>query len=456
MARNKNLGMILKRPKIEILSLVLLLGPLWCLRARAADPAYPLKISANRRYLVDQNNAPFLYQGDTPWSLIVGLTKEEAEEYLENRRRKGFNSLIVNLIEHKFCAHPPQNRAGDEPFTKLGDFSTPNENYFAHADWVIEKAGEMGMQVVLAPIYLGYKGTDEGWYEEAVANGPAKCREYGRYVGKRYGRFPNLLWLMGGDRDPEYALDCLNQMALAIKEADGRHLFTAHVAPEHSPLDVIPGATWLDLNTTYTYKLVHDSLLRDYNRTPVRPFFLIESTYEGEHNSTPVQIRRQAYWAILCGAAGQSLGNRPIWLFDPGWRAAMDAEGSVSMAHLKALFDSRPWYELVPDQKHQVVTEGLGEFNGLDYLAAARAADGGTVIAYMPSRRKVTVEMSKISGSLAKVWWFDPRTGKAESVGTFAARGAREFTPPAEGDWVLVLDDAARNLPAPGTRPGGD
>ena len=28
--------------------------------------AYPLKLSANRRYLVDQDNTPFLIVGDTP------------------------------------------------------------------------------------------------------------------------------------------------------------------------------------------------------------------------------------------------------------------------------------------------------------------------------------------------------------------------------------------------------
>ena len=102
------------------------------------------------------------------------------------------------------------------------------------------------------------------------------------------------------------------------------------------------------------------------------PFFLIETTYEGEHNASEVQIRRQAYWALLCGATGQLMGNRPIWLFDPGWQTAMDGAGSQDMVRLKALFTSRPWSELVPDQKHEVVVDGLGEFNGLDYLAAAR------------------------------------------------------------------------------------
>jgi len=417
---------------------------------RARDPAYPVKIGDNKRHLVDQNNVPFLLQGDAPWSLIVGLTKPEAEQYLENRRQKGFNTLMVNLIEHKFCVHPPKNRAGEEPFTTPGDFSTPNEKYFAHADWVIKKAGEKGIQVLLAPAYLGYAGLDEGWYEELLANGPGKCRDYGRYLGHRYKDFDNLIWLMSGDRNPGEALEGVRALALGIKENDPRHLFTAHVAPEHSPVEEYPNESWLDFNTTYSYKLVHDSLLHDYNRRPVMPFILIESTYEGEHNASAVQIRRQAYWAILCGATGQIMGNRPLWLFDPGWQAAMEAAGSVGMMHLKRLFESRAWHELIPDQKHVVVTAGLGEFNGLDYLAAARTSGGSTVMAYMPSRRTVTVDMAKISGSQAKAWWLDPRAGRATAIGAFPTRGSRGFTPPGEGDWVLVLDDAARQLPAPG------
>jgi len=82
--------------------------------------------------------------------------------------------------------------------------------------------------------------------------------------------------------------------------------------------------------------------LRDYNRSPVVPFFLIESTYEGEHNASAVQIRRQAYWAILCGGMGHIIGNRPIWLFDPGWaesdrRRCVEGDGLLKEAFHLAL-----------------------------------------------------------------------------------------------------------------------
>ena len=436
---------------------VVLLGALACAAlpffavGASANPAaggYPLRVHPDHRHLMDQNGAPFLVQGDAAWSLISGLTKEEAEVYLEGRRRQGFNLIIVNLIEHKFRG--PANRYGQGPFTTPGDFSTPNGKYFEHADWVIRKAAEKGITVFLAPIYLGYIGTEEGWVEETLANGPEKSRNWGRYVGKRYRDLDNLVWLIGGDRNPEKARDDVDAIVLGIKEFDSRHIFTAHCHPENSAVDQYKDDGWLDFNTTYTYGIVHGMLLHDFNRVPTMPFVLIESIYEGEHNASAVQIRRQAYWAVLCGATGQFMGNRPIWLFDPGWETAVDSPGAKDMIRARALFTSRPWQDLVPDEKHEVVVDGLGEFRGLDYLAAARTYDGGTVIAYLPTARPFTVDMTKISGKTAVAWWFNPRTGKSDPAGESATSGKKQFTPPADGDWVLVLDDAARALPDPG------
>ncbi len=423
------------------------LALLCCSQFALAAELYPVAVGPDHRHLVDQTGAPFLVQGDAAWSLISGLTSEEAEKYLEDRRSKGFNSVIVNLIEHQFRG--PVDRYGQNPFTVSGDFSTPNEKYFAHADWVIRKAAEKGIQVFLAPVYLGYIGTNEGWVKEVLANGPEKSRDWGRYVGKRYASFNNIVWLIGGDRNPDTAREGVDAIVQGIKEFDKRHIFSAHCHPENSALDQYAQEGWVDLNTTYTYNIVHSMLLRDYQRTPPTPFVLVESTYEGEHNASAVQIRRQAYWAILSGATGQFMGNRPIWLFDPGWEAALDYVGSQDMTRLKELFTSRPWYQLVPDDKHEVVVDGLGEFRGLDYLAAARTTDGATVIAYMPTSREITVDMTKVAGKEAKAWWFDPRTGKSHSIGTVPTSGKHKFAPPGEGDWVLLLDDATRGLRAP-------
>jgi len=419
--------------------------------ALAAPPAYPIKVKHNTRSLVDQNERPFLLHGDAAWSLLVALDKTETEEYLEDRRLKGFNSIIVNLIEHKFQG--PTNRDGQGPFLTPGDFSTPNERYFWHVDWVIKTAARKGIQLLIAPAYLGYEGKDEGWYEEVVANGPTKARTYGRFLGNRYKAFDNIVWLHGCDRVPGKALESVRAIALGIKEFDNRHLHTAQGAPEQSALDIYSSEPWLDFNSIYTYRLVHRMALKARSRNPVMPFILIESHYEGEHDSTPQWIRRQAYWAVLSGASGQIMGNRPLWRFDPGWRAALNSPGSQSMVHLKSLFESRAWHRLIPDHDHQVVIEGYGNISGMDYVAASATGDGGTVIAYLPTSQKITIDMSKISGKQSAAWWYDPRTGKTYPAGRYPNRGVTHFTPPTNDDWVLVLDDASRNVSTPTTIP---
>ncbi len=413
---------------------------------------YPLKISSNQRYLVDQENSPVLLQGDAAWSLIARVTKEEVELYLKNRSQKGFNTILVNLIEHWFAESPPKNVYGEQPLIVPGDFSMPNEKYFEHVDWVINKAAEYNVQILLAPMYLGYPGTDEGWFNEILASPLGQSLEYGLYLGKRYADFDNILWSMGADRNPTIAalLERLDLIALGIKHYDKRHLMTAQCEPESSSMDQFSAGGWVDFNAVYSYAIVHRKLFSEFNRRPIKPVFLIESSYEGEHNSSPEQIRRQAYWAVLCGGFGHVFGNFPVDVSASGWRSTMDTPGSISMMLWGKLFSSRKRYDLLPDQKHEILIEGLGEFRGLDYLSAAYTSDKSTLIAYMPTARTVKVERNKLSGGKVRAWWFDPSTGNTTSAGIFSTSEFIELAPPRDGDWVLVLDDDSKNLQPPG------
>jgi hypothetical protein len=392
---------------------------------------------------------PVLLQGDAGWSVIANATKEDAERYLRDRRAKGFNAVLVNLLEHKFAKNAPRNIYGEPPFLDMADWSLPNEKYFEHADWVIRKAAENGLIVLLAPAYLGYEGKDEGFIDEVMATGPEKLLRYGQFLGQRYKDYDNIVWVMGGDRDPGPARENVDMIAFGIRQFDRRHLFTAHCHSESVPAEQYPGP-WLEISNTYAYQIIQTRLLEEYNRKPVMPYFMIETVYEGEHNSSPVQVRRQAYWTVLCGGFGHVMGSSAIWGFFPGWQAALDAPASTGMMYWGRLFRSRRWFDLIPDQDHKVVTDGLGEFWGSDYLAAALTSDGSTAIAYMPTARTITVDMTKLAKGQTKAWWFDPRAGKASLAGTYAAEGARQFSPPGPGDWVLVLDDIASHLGAPG------
>jgi hypothetical protein len=87
-------------------------------------------------------------------------------------------------------------------------------------------------------------------------------------------------------------------------------------------------------------------------------------------------------------------------------------------------------------------------------FVATRDEAGTYAMVYAPIGREFSVRMDAIKGGPVKAWWFDPRTGKAKAIGPFPNAGERQFTPPDAGeelDWVLVLDDAAKGYPAPGS-----
>jgi len=451
-------------------------------RARAAEDesVFPVRVSANSRYLEDASGKPFLLQGDTAWSLMVQLTKEETEEYLENRRQKGFNAILVNLIEAFYADNPPKNRYGDEPFTTPGDFATPNEKYFAHADWLIQKAAKKGILVVLNPCYTGFspnfKTARDGWVEATLANGPEGCRDYGRYIGRRYKNQTNILWQAGGDTTIPVGSDLEKnwlEILLGIKEHAPDHLWTAHWLRHTTALDQTTFGALMDIDNAYGLNRSYVQTLRAYNRTPPKPTFYNEGYYEDTalNNTgvgTPRQMRAQAYWALLSGATGHIFGSDHVWMFggprgtprNPkprlDWRAGMDRQASREMSHVKKLFESRLWQSLLPDQDHTAVTKGYGTFGednrtpGGDYVTAARTADGKLVMAYVPSAgttpRTITVNMSRLSGP-ANARWYNPTDGTYREIdgSPFANSGSRDVTTPGDNgtgtsDWVLVLE----------------
>lgn len=445
----------------------------------AEKPRFPLSVTP--RYLAGATGRPFLLHGDTAWSLIADLTREDADIYLTDRAARGFNTILVSLIEHKFALNAPANAYHEPPFLAAGNYATPNERYFAHADWILRRAQALGILVLLTPSYMGVGGGDEGWYRAMERNGPAKLRDYGRYLGHRFQGLDNIVWVHGGDYDPpdkrlaEAIID-------GIREVDAQALHTVHGGPGTVVSDVWSGAPWLGIDTVYTYGPMREAALRQRRQQTGRPFFLIETVYEDEHSVAGRDVRAQAYQALLGGAAGQVFGNNPIWHFaGPGihkaptdWKQALDSVGSRDMEHLRALFETLPWWRLEPAPDDWVQFKERGGIVGslADILltgskevqtqrpGAAITADRTLAVLYIPSARAVTVDPGRLAGALAAARWYDPTSGRtvaAEPPGQNSGRA--EFAPPGandrgEQDWVLILQ-AAPGLRALGTQTSG-
>lgn len=419
-----------------------------------ADAAFPLKIGPTGRYLVDQNDKPFLIAGESPQAMMVNVSEKDADLFFANRRSHGFNTVWINLICDTYTGGRADGTTTDglRPFKNGFDFSEPQEDYFVRCDHIIQLAANHGLLVMLDPAETG------GFLKAIQSNGLAKCREYGRYVGKRYARFDNILWFHGNDYNDHNAQNdaLVTAIALGIKEVDPRHLHTIETEPEdggHTSLDDPRWEPIIGLSGAYSYGPVYVPIFRDYNRKTAHrvPTFMIESSYEfeklgGAQLGTPRQLRWEEYTSDLSGTTGQMYGNKYTWPFLSGWKEKLDTPGAVQMAYVTALFEPRAWYELVPDQDHQLVTQGWGKFGEFNYASAARTPDGKLAIVYLPDKRTITVNLGKLAAPTT-ARWYDPSVGRFQAIpgSPFSDKGARAFSTPGanadgDADWVLVLE----------------
>jgi hypothetical protein len=381
--------------------------------------------------------------------LIVELEREEVDQYLDNRRRLGFNAVLVELIEHRFSSNPPYNQYGEPPFLVPGDFTQPNEAYFQHVDWVLQRLADEGFLVFLTPAYTGWMGGSDGWWEEMVAAGPDALRGYGKYLGTRYGALDNIVWVEGGDGDPTDP-ELVEAIAEGIAEADADALHTAHLAPDTPPREFFAGREWLDIDNVYTYEPVFESARRAYEATSM-PFILMESTYENEHGVDTRQLRTQVYHALLTGATGHIFGNNPIWHFDGGglydapvtWQQALDGPGSQSMAAVAEVMRGFEWWRLQPDLEGEFLAGGTGD--GQDRAVAAVSDDRAWAVAYVPTERTVTVDLGALEGTSAEVTWYDAAGGQPTWQSTVAMSGPIDLDTPGSNsggdeDWLLFVE----------------
>jgi hypothetical protein len=429
---------------IQILLATALLA--WAARGSAAAVIpFPLHTEHGKRYLLTAQNQPFLIHGDSPWSLIARLSPEQAELYLESRRQQGFNAIMTNLIEHQYVDHPPRNAAGIAPFTVSGDFSTPNDAYFAHAEAIIASAAAKGMLVLLTPAYMGYQGGSEGWYQEMAANGVQKLHGYGRYIAQRFKDYDNIVWVHGGDfNPPEQAL--LRAIVDGIREVDtaGRWLHTFHGGRGTAAADFVgDNQQWLGINTVYTDEwTVVAKAQHQYAASPL-PFFLVEARYENAGFDAHA-VRVQAYQALLAGAMGQMMGNDPVWFFGAGWRTALASPAASTLRHLPTLFNRLDWWKLAPDTAAAVLISDPGSSDAR--AVAARAADGSEILVYTPVARTLVINLAQLTGAHCVARWYDPSSGQFQLIpgSPFANTGSKAFVTPAvnaggDHDWLLLL-----------------
>lgn len=445
-----------------------------------SSPAPQLRVAPNRRFLVTSEGRPFFWLADTAWELLHRLDDEETAHYLTKRAAQGFNVVqTVALAESDGLRVP--DAAGNLPFHDL-DPDRPLDAYWDRLGRAVALANRLGLVVALLPTWGDKWNLKHGSGPEIF--NVENARRYGAWLGRRL-RAASIVWILGGDRPVETDAHraILRAMADGLREGDGgAHLAAFHPCGAAGSSRWFPDEPWLDFHIRQNGHAVdytgrYDETRADYDLCPPRPVIDAEPVYEDigidfaaprHGHAVAADVRRACYWNLFNGACGHTYGHNAVWqMWAPGrapvldpllpWREALDAPGAAQMIHARRLFESRPILERVPDDALLVphpLAPHLFPGAGRARFAATRDIDGTYAFVYAPVGRAFTVDTSRLSGKHLRASWFNPRDGSVSPAGEIANTGRAAFTPPTPGealDWILVLDDAARAYPAPGT-----
>ncbi|MEZ5361123.1 MAG: DUF4038 domain-containing protein [Bryobacterales bacterium] len=170
---------------------------------------------------------PFSGWATTAWLMFKRLTREEADDYLEDRRRKGFNVIQAMVLHgaddaNAYGAAALVDEDPGQPKTTPGaDWMKEGEyDFWDHVDWVVEKAAEKELFVAMVA----------AWGSNARSGklNEGNVEAYTRFLAERYGDRPNIIWVTGGDTQGDRETTVWQTMGRLFKQLDPDALVTFH------------------------------------------------------------------------------------------------------------------------------------------------------------------------------------------------------------------------------------
>lgn len=417
-------------------------------------------VSQNKRYL-EKDGKFFFWLGDTAWELFHRLNREEADQYLKRRSEQGF-TVIQAVVLAEFDGLRVPNPYGELPFVNE-DPSKPNEKYFEHVDFIISKAESYGLNIGLLPTW-GDKLNKAEWGKGPEIFNKKTAAVYGEWLANRYKDRKNIIWILGGDRNPRNAgdVEVWRAMGVAIKKAtSNRAIITFHPQPNPTgSAQWFHNDSWLDFNMFQTGHCrdseVYNQIQTVYNSTPVKPVLDGEPIYEDHPvcfnakdlgTSNAYDVRKAAYLNLFAGAFGHTYGCHDIWqMYSPDreavngphvyWKEAINLPGANQMTHVVKLMSAHNQTERVPDQS--LIIEN--DLPAAERIQATRGKE--YIMIYSAAGKPFTLKMDKLKTSKLNAYWFNPVNGTTGAAQPIEGKGTKKFTPPSSGygkDWVLIV-----------------
>ncbi|MDR2840276.1 MAG: glycoside hydrolase family 140 protein [Paludibacter sp.] len=442
-------------------------------------PALPwrngkLQVSENHKFLQHQNGKPFFWLGETAWLLPSRSNRDQAGYFVGQVANNGFNVIQISVL-HSLGA---TNAYGHFALPNGFDFSNIDKegenNYWKHVDYIVETAQRRGVYIAIVCVW--------GGSVKSGLLGEEDAKKYGIFLAERYKKYPNIIWIIGGDVKGDINTNVWRTLATTIKNIDTEHIMTYHPLGRTLSATWFNNDSWLDFNMFQSghrrygqrkgdgdYAIEENTeedswrfVERSFAFEPIKPVLDGEPSYEGipqglHDSSEPLwnadDVRRYAYWSVFAGSMGHTYGNNStMQMYQPGvspaygatepWWESIHNDGASQMQYLKKLILAFPFFDRKADQSL------ISSKNGIQYERVIACRGNDFMLAYNYTNSRMEIDLTKISGAKKKAWWYNPRNGKIEFIGEFN-NSKQTFSNDsgyrAGNDWVLIVTDKNAN-----------
>lgn len=419
---------------------------------------FPTTVAGDGRTLLDQYGNAWFAIADCASSAIAQLSDADQDTYLADRASRGIRAVWAELIEHKFADNAPNDINSNAPFTGTALQSALATTYKTRAVRFVAKAASLGITVFFFPCYLGFSGSGEGWETELAAASNAQATSYGTDVATTFAHAPNIVWIAGGDQNPNATLLDRTDHIMAAIRAGHPGLSTTHQLRASSGHDIWSAYSWRDINSAYVNTGAFTGQIETVYAQETKPVMLIEAYFENEHSTTHQAFRGQMYISMFEDLAAAVFGINPIWAFGNNngagfadssstpfdtWQHALASPGSLDAGRAAAFiatYTPANWKALAPGVS--LVTTGEGTTTAKAGIGVDTA--GGRAVVYFPNSRSITLDLSVFTPATLDLAWFDPTNASTTAIGTYANTAGRTVTYPSansggDADWILTV-----------------
>ncbi len=378
-----------------------------------------IRVSANHRYLVHADGTPFLWMGDTGWSVTLRSTMDEWRYYVDTRAKQGFSVIQIS----------PRGEGEKELAAESKDLSvtengTPDVRFWEDLEEKISYANDEGIAILLT-------GTGNAWkmlMAEREAN-----QEFEKYIT---GRLASYIVMFSPSFDQLYSDDL-------AKAAAELQLYTQHLVTQHPGTDYEANIKFRNSSVdfcgeqsghhngrlTQAYRAARQWTLDLYNGNPAKPVIDLEAMYDAygsdsAKNWREKDARKLGWISWMSGSRGYTYGcgdlppkvpdgKGAVWAFNKDsasydyWKKAMLWPSAAQMTIMRNFLRSIEWWNLMPAKDLVLNQEQADTLQ----MTVSLTTNKATLVAYLPDNPEIVLDIRDLPEDLV-VSWFNPRNGE--------------------------------------------